>query len=69
MIGLPLGSITAFLLQKVGIGEISIKIDEDLANYFDACEREDREDNVKEEQNLRATYNVKLQNDDGLLRY
>ena len=69
MIGLPLGSITAFLLQQVGIGEIDIKIDEDLANYFDACEREDREDNVKEEQNLRATYNVKLQNDDGLLKY
>jgi hypothetical protein len=49
MIGLPLGSITAFILQKIGIGEINIKIDEDLANYFDAVEKEDREDNIKEE--------------------
>lgn len=44
----------------MGVGEINIKIDEDLSNYFDACEKEDKEENIKEEQNLRAVYNIKM---------
>jgi hypothetical protein len=69
LIGLPLGAVSAIILKAFGIGEIDIKIDEDLANYYDACEQEDRDEMIQDEQNFRANYNLKLISDESLLKY
>jgi len=53
LVFLPIRTLTNFILEKLGMGEINIQIDEDLATYYWAVEKEDRKELIAEELNMR----------------
>jgi hypothetical protein len=69
LIGIPLGAVSAWILQCFGIGEVDINIDEDLANYYDAVEDEDRDEIIKDEENIRSEYHFKKLTDKTLVNF
>lgn len=58
LVCLPTTLILVNILNKVtnGFFEIKLNVDENLANYFDAVDDEDRNWSVKEENHLRKAY-------------
>ena len=55
-------------LVKPGIFDINLNVDEDLGNYFESLEQDDKKQILAEEENLRRNYRVKTQMDSALER-
>lgn len=51
------------------LDEVNIQIDEDLATYYWAVEKEDRKEIIAEEVNMRNLYSIKMMPDDILKAY
>ena len=69
MILLPLQRLTQYLMDCIGLRDVNIQIDEDLATYFWAVEKEDRNEIVAEEINMRELYGVHMMTDSALKNY
>jgi hypothetical protein len=67
---LPITTILLFIINliKPGHMDINLNIDEDLGNYFEALEQDDKNMIIKEEENLRRNYKMKTMIDDTLER-
>jgi len=68
MFFIPLSAVFNAILNICvkGIFEVKLHIDEDLSNYFDALEPDDREWWVKEEEHVRNEYSFKVLIDESL---
>lgn len=66
---LPLRGLTSKIFELICLHEVNIQIDEDLATYYWAVEKEDRRETILDELNMRNTYNIKMMPDEVLRAY
>lgn len=66
---LPLRVLTKKIFDFFTLEEVNIQIDEDLATYYWAVEKEDRKEIIAEEINIRNLYNIKMMPDEALKAY
>lgn len=58
LITVPFGTMITTILARIfpGIFGINLNVDENLPNYFDAVDQNDKNWSIKEEENMRREY-------------